>query len=461
MTRSSGFPAVSILVLVAAVIGGGGYFFFQDMDGPEIELTPRADRVSSHQDLTVSAWDETSPLKSITLTVRRGGRVKTFLEQTFDGGAQKQTIQFTLKDADLSEGAFDLEIRAVDGSFAGFGKGNATTRSYALRLDDTPPSLSIRTQPPYVRRGGAACIVFTPSKALKEAGVLVGERYFPAFRQENGDYICFFAYPYYLETQDFQPQLTALDMADNRAQVRVPVYRVNRKFRTDTVEISDRFLNAKNPEFSAMVPGDMTPIERFIRVTDEVRAANAATLLEIGRRTADAMLWQDAFQRQPGASRAGFADHRIYVYNRETLGVESTHLGLDIASTVNSPVAAANSGTVVYADYLGIYGNLVVIDHGLGLQSLYSHLSRIDATVGQELKKGDLLGLTGETGVAFGDHLHFGIAISGLEVTPVEWLDGRWIIDTISSRITAAGGTAPAVTPPAPPPPPSGRDRRR
>lgn len=459
MARSSGIPALVILLIVTAVIGGGGYFFFQDMDGPEIELSPQTERVGSNQELTVIATDEKSPIKSIILTVRRGGRVKTFLEQTFEGDAETQTIQFTLADAELSEGAFDLEVRAVDGSFAGFGKGNATTRSYSLRLDNTPPKLSIKTQPPYVRRGGASCIVFTPSKEIKEAGVLVGEHFFPAYKMDNGDYLCFFAYPYFLESQDFQPQLTAVDLANNRATVRVPVYRVNRKFRSDAVDISDRFLEAKTPEFTVMVPGDMTPLERFIKVTGELRSANTAKLVEIGRDTAEVMLWQDPFLRQAGASRAGFADHRTYVYKGEKLEVESTHLGLDIASTVHSPIGASNSGKVVFADYLGIYGNLVVVDHGLGLQSIYSHLSQIDVSVGQEVKRGELLGLTGETGVAFGDHLHFGIAISGMEVTPIEWLDGQWIIDNITSRIINAGGTAPSVSLPAPPPA-SPRNRR-
>ena len=148
------------------------------------------------------------------------------------------------------------------------------------------------------------------------------------------------------------------------------------------------------------------------------------------------------------AVKAGFAEHRSYLYNDVKQEVEATHLGLDLASIARSPVPAGNDGIVVFADYLGIYGNVVVIDHGLGLQSLYSHMSEISVETGQTVTRGEPIGRTGATGMAVGDHLHFGILISGLEVSPIEWLDSKWIRDNITDRLIEAGTPGPEMTTP-------------
>ena len=103
------------------------------------------------------------------------------------------------------------------------------------------------------------------------------------------------------------------------------------------------------------------------------------------------------------------------------------HLGFDLAVTAHVPVLAANAGTVVTPSWLGIYGNCVIIDHGLGVQSLYGHLSSFDVKVGDKVAKGQQLGRSGMTGLAGGDHLHFTMLVGGQPVNPVEWWDPHWI----------------------------------
>ncbi len=116
----------------------------------------------------------------------------------------------------------------------------------------------------------------------------------------------------------------------------------------------------------------------------------------------------------------------------------AVHLGYDLASLKHSPVPAANSGVVVFAAPLTIYGNTVVVDHGLGLQTLYGHLSSIEVKEGDQVKQGQALGRTGITGLAVGDHLHYEVLIGGVSVTPVEWWDGRWIRDHIGRPLHEA-----------------------
>ena len=121
-----------------------------------------------------------------------------------------------------------------------------------------------------------------------------------------------------------------------------------------------------------------------------------------------------------------YGDKRTYIYKGKTIS-HSVHLGYDLASNAHSPVEAANSGIVRFAGDLSIYGNTVIIDHGMGLMSLYGHLSVINISEGQKVSKGDIIGKTGSTGLAGGDHLHFGILIDGYEVSPLFWWDPHWI----------------------------------
>ncbi len=92
---------------------------------------------------------------------------------------------------------------------------------------------------------------------------------------------------------------------------------------------------------------------------------------------------------------------------------QQVHLGFDLAVTANVPVVAANSGVVLNASWLGIFGNCVIIDHGMGVQSLYGHLSSFDVKVGDTVTKGQMLGRSGMTGLAGGDHLHFTMLVGG------------------------------------------------
>src|SRR5258705_363697 len=150
-------------------------------------------------------------------------------------------------------------------------------------------------------------------------------------------------------------------------------------------------------------------------------------------------LWSGPFV-QPRNTKvfSNFAETRTYLYEGQTVDTQ-VHVGFDLASTKQSPVPAANSGQVAFAGPLTIYGNTVIVDHGLGLQTLYAHLSTIDVKMGDAVTKGQELGRSGSTGLAVGDHLHFEVLVSGVSVTPVEWWDGKWIRDRVNKPLKQAG----------------------
>jgi murein DD-endopeptidase MepM/ murein hydrolase activator NlpD len=98
------------------------------------------------------------------------------------------------------------------------------------------------------------------------------------------------------------------------------------------------------------------------------------------------------------------------------------HEGIDIAAPAGAPVRAVAAGQVIYAGWMGGYGNLVVVDHGGGLATAYAHLSAIDVSVGTSVEQGQALGAVGSTGHSFGPHLHFEVRIGGRAVDPLGYL---------------------------------------
>ena len=181
-------------------------------------------------------------------------------------------------------------------------------------------------------------------------------------------------------------------------------------------------------------------LDVYLFINREVRRQNRDSIAALAGQTAPRRLWDGPFRQLANTQvESGFADHRTYLYGGDEVD-QQVHLGFDLASTVNAPVAAANTGTVIFADYLGIFGNCVVIDHGLGLQSLYAHLSSIDVAVGDAVELDAVIGRSGQTGLAGGDHLHFAMLLQGRPVTPMEWWDPQWIEDRIMRKLRDAGG---------------------
>lgn len=428
------------VTLILAVLGFGIYLFLDDLDGPELVMTPDTGRISPTQDVTLKLSDAKSGVHSVLVTIHRNNQSLVILDKVFNEAAPSQTVSFNLKNAGLRDGAFELEITARDDSLMSFGKGNGTTRKWNMQLDTQPPKVHIKTTVPSIRRGSVTAIAYSVSEEASMTGIQLGENFFPAFLQQNGLYYCFFPFPLDTPKGKFTPELITKDLAGNEARNRILVTPIERNFRKDTLNISDAFLNSKEDVFKELVPDPAASnLERYIKINSEIRIANEKTLLDIGKNTAPTMLWSGAFKRLPGsASRAAYGDHRTYMHNGTKID-EQTHMGQDLASLAHAQIPAANDGKVIFAEPLGIYGNLVVIDHGLGLQSLYSHMSEIQTTVGTTVKKGDIIGLTGTTGLAGGDHLHFGILMHGIEVQPIDWLDPKWIKNTLLDRLEAAG----------------------
>ena len=232
----------------------------------------------------------------------------------------------------------------------------------------------------------------------------------------------------------------AADEAGNETRRIFPSRIIKKDFPRDTIRVSDGFLQRKVPEFQSEDPSlSDNLLEAYLTVNREWREKNHGRIREVCAESAPERLWSGPFLQMPNTeNKSAFAVKRNYVYRGKIVDTQ-VHLGLDLASTAGAPVPAANSGTVVFAESLGIYGQTVIIDHGQGILSLYSHLSGINVSPGDSISRGATVGSSGQTGMAGGDHLHFSVLVSGEFVNPLEWLDGHWIADNVDNKISLFG----------------------
>ncbi|HEU5320141.1 MAG TPA: M23 family metallopeptidase, partial [Methylomirabilota bacterium] len=340
----------------------------------------------------------------------------------------------------LKEGGATLEVWASDDLWRPLRPAARALASVPVTVDLTPPKLEVLAATRYVSPGGAALVAFRAPDAAR-AEVRVGTRTFPSFAYgpaERGARVALVALPH-----DFAPgtplTVSAHDEAGNAATRGIPSELKPRKFPRDTIEVKDAFLQAKVAELLPQHPPGQPLVEGFLVINRDQRKQAEAEKLKVGGQTADRPLWEGAFV-QPRNTKvfSNFAETRTYVYAGREIDTQ-VHYGYDLASTRQSPVPAANAGTVAFAGPLTIYGNAVIVDHGLGLQTLYAHLSTVAVTPGDKVERGHELGRTGATGLAVGDHLHFEVLVSGVSVTPLEWWDGKWIRDRINAPLRETG----------------------
>lgn len=445
------FLSVLGLITILVIIGFFAWFFtvLFEKEPPSAVLEPLPEFLSGSRKFTLNIADKKTGLRSFQVSIQQGNKEMTLVEGKFTsqgllraGGVHQFKNEFTLDPGalKLAQGEMDLHLRVWDYSKRGGGKGNMTLLRHKMIVDTIPPSIRALSHEHNVSVGGSGLVIYETSSDATESGVFVDEIFFPGFsaKKNSGNQVhcCYFAVPY--DTRS-QPKITlwARDRAGNVAQTSFSYHIRKKSFRQDKVELSDGFIERLLPYFAAFYPfhSEESNIEKFLWINNELRKENDETLHQLMKKTSAERLWDGALLRQKNtANMARFGDHRSYYYKGVKVD-EQDHLGVDLASVANSPVQASNHGRVIYADKLGIYGFAVVIDHGQGLASIYGHLSKIDVTSGQEVRKGDIIGSTGETGLAGGDHLHFAIMVGGVYVNPIEWWDDHWIEDNISTKL--------------------------
>ena len=452
------------LILVALLALGVAYVVAGRGAPPRITIDKPERVVGQAGTLEVNAETPASRLTALTITLEQNGR--SYPLYALNGGAANATV--TQPDPthtkitrplgkqslpELQSGAARIVVTATRPSFLKLRQLTSTaSKDFQVRLE--PPRIAVLSTKHYVNHGGSEFVVYKATPPDVASGVRVGDVEYPGFAISGAGVAAadpsvkgaFFALLY---DQPLNTPIVAFarDEAGNQAKASFVDNVFEKPFKKSRIEIDDKFMNKTvpdivehSPELKMAPPAQDSPemLQAFLRVNGELRKSNAQQIAAMAAKTSPSRLWDGTFV-QLGNSQveASFADRRTYVYKGKEID-QQTHLGFDLAVTEHVPVAAANAGTVLNASWLGIYGNCVILDHGMGVQSLYAHLMSFDVKVGDTVTRGQIVGRSDSTGLAGGDHLHFTMLVGGRMVNPVEWWDAHWIADRVDRNLKEA-----------------------
>lgn len=455
MTETEGRSTLWIVVILAllGILVVFGMIGFRAGPEPEVSLQAGLPAIGKRTPITVKVAEPSRGLSRVRIEFVQGDRIELLTEKNY---SPRPAWAFWGNRTERDE----IRVEVGRETIQGLKGGNATIRATADRARSwflspppviqeltvpvrlTPPSLNVTSTQTYVAQGGCEAVVYRVGESAVKHGVRAGSWWFPGFPLPGGgkqDRFALFAVPYDMGDAS-AIKLVASDDVGNEAIASFIDKFFPKPFKKDTIQLSDDFMNKVVPAIMAQATelsdrGSL--LDNFLAINSELRKSNNKTLADLAAKSKMQFLWTRPFLPLPNAKvMSAFADRRTYIYQGRDVDHQD-HLGYDLAAVRATPVPAANDGVVVVAKFFGIYGNAVVIDHGYGLMTLYGHLSSIDVKEGQQIKREETVGRTGDTGLAGGDHLHFSVLLQGLATNPKEWWDGHWIRDRIARKLTS------------------------
>ncbi len=448
MRRKRNSSSILFLIIFVGLIAGVVYLYNSkvfERDLPKVTMTDS------------QYWNLKEPLE---LKIEDNSGIKYYEVKIVTSDGQKvlsqeallapeKTLELKVEYPKMGYGIKDTEVKiivnAVDSSQWNFFSGNAITIEKNFIVDKKKPLVTLVTNSYGIYKGGSALVIFrAKDENLEDLYVEVNKdkRYKVQPFYEEDYYAALVAWP--ITQKQFDARIVATDKAGNKMRVHIPYYHKAKNYRVSKIKLSDKFLKGKIAELADEYPetqGVEDSIEQFKIINEDVRANNEKLIHEITSRISDKMI--NDFSIKPfyplknAAKVASFGDHRMYYYNHEKVS-ESYHLGLDLASVKMGKIRTQNHGMTVFADENGIYGNLPIIHHGMGLYTIYGHCSSLKVAPGDAVKPNDQISNSGKSGYAMGDHLHFGVLVQGVEVRPEEWMDKDWIRLNITEVIKNA-----------------------
>lgn len=453
MRKKNSFTKFITTLLFIAIIAGAGFLYLS----PQFEqnkpiITFKSNKYWNLKDkLHININDESS-IKYYKVTFIDGANNMILDEQVINHNTNvSQDVYVKPPKLDIFYKGDDVKIKvlAIDNSKWNFLNGNQASTTFDIKIDKKKPIAQVISNSRYIKRGGSAiAIVKVEDENLQDAYISFNDKIkfkLTPFYKE-GYFASFIAWD--INIEDFlRVNLVAIDKAGNKTVTKVPLYIQNAKLKKDKIKITNKFINNVSvnvlEQSHTQVPEKKVDI--FITQNSDIRKANLKLLKKISLEKMDyskvSSFSIKAFKRLTGAKTvAGFGEKRSYYYKGNKID-QQWHLGMDWAKVRNTKIKASNDGKVIFNSYLGIYGNTVIVDHTLGLATLYAHLSRSEVTLNQDIYTNTKIGYTGTTGAVLGDHLHFGILVQGIEVDPVEWMDRQWIKTRVTDVIKSAKKT--------------------
>lgn len=447
MKKRNNSSVVTLLIMLIA-ISGVLYIYFSAMferNAPVVTMQ-ESGFWNLKQALHIKIEDE-SGVKSYKITLKSDTEGKTLQYEQLINPEQLLNLEvapprstYAMKDKEI-----EIIVEANDVSKWNLLSGNTVKKVFKFKIDKKRPRLSIVSNSYKISRGGSALVIFKVEDDNLDTLYIQGnndKKFFVQPFYKDGYFISLLAWP--VVDREFKGTVVAKDKAGNVSKAYIPLYLKQKTYKISHIKLSDKFLKGKIADLAeefVETQGVDNSIEQFKIINEDVRAINEKLIHDITSKVQTKKITSFKMNKMYPLKNAQvvatFGDHRKYTYKGDYIS-QSYHLGLDLASNAMASIKPQNSGEVVFSDYNGLYGNMPLIHHGLGLYTLYGHCSSIKVNSGDETTKKEVIANTGKSGYAMGDHLHFGVLVQGIEVRPQEWMDKQWIKLNVQDVIKSA-----------------------
>lgn len=437
--KGGGFLVIFSLLLI---IAGGVFAYFSPLFErvpPEI-VVPKKIVVNAKTPISFTIRDNSS-IKSCRVVLSSNGKELPIYDQNFLLTSKEKRVNVNIPQEVLKSTVteWDISIEATDASRWNFLMGNKTNYRTKLIIDNTPPQVGLVAMSTYITKGGSALVIYKANDDnLKNTYVDLGNgvTFKPIRYRKKGIFATLFVWPFNMER--YSPKIVAIDSANNITTYPLNIIKQNKKYRVSKIRATDRFINGKITDLANSTPEYANiedKVKRFRAVNELMRNRNEDYIHSLSKNVrAFNEKWNiKPFRPLRGAKKVSDFGAKRYYYYGDVNNIISTsyHVGYDFASVKHDNLYSSNDGVIVSTKLNGIYGNMPLIDHGFGLYTLYGHCSSVSVRKGQKVKAGDIIAKTGVSGLALGDHLHFGILVQGVEVYPLEWMKKKWIREHI------------------------------
>ena len=437
-------------LLLLGLLAGAGYVY----TAPEFERVVPVIHSSDNM-----FWNRKDPLrikltdnrelKNFELILSDGQKSLIIGQGNFEKNAKEQTLLVKYpksRTLDPKAKHLILKVSVHDSSMWNLLEGNKAEKVINITVDHKRPNVNVLSNSYSITQGGSALVVFQAEDENLDTLYIeaAGHKFQAQPYKKEGYYAALIAWPF--RETGFSAKIIVTDKAKNKRVTDIPFYLKKHKYRVSWIKATDKFIDGKISELASSDPeyADIdNRLEKLRAINETMRLKNEELIhtlsAKIPKEMIDSWKVKRFYPLKNGAKVASYGDERHYYYGtKENEVSHSYHVGYDLASTKMAAIKASNPGTVVYANENGIYGNMPMIDHGMGLYTLYGHCSQMLVKEGDNVRAGQTIAKTGMSGLALGDHLHFGILIQGIEVRPVEWFDPGWIKTNIDDVFKAA-----------------------
>ncbi len=314
-------------------------------------------------------------------------------------------------------------------------------QSYAVIPDYTPPTLSILAHSPHIKQGGSAVVIYEARDEFLKSTYIIdnrGQVFHPQEFMEKGYYISLFTW--FIPWEKHAALIIAEDQAGNISSNSIDLESIRIKIPVSILEVNPDFVAKKSKELNM---GKDTKEDQmgYKEVNKKLSESSQVSVSYLS-----SYVFPEQVRELKFVAFKPFAKHRTsseygklrrYQYQGK-ITKESYHLGVDLTFIANTLIYCSNPGKVMFSGYNGGYGNSMLIHHGLGLYTMYGHCHELLVKENDQLEAGTLIGKSGQTGFATGDHLHFSVLIQGVYADPLEWMDSQWLESNIESVIKTA-----------------------